>query len=100
MKKIALTLLLSAVLTTGVYALQESAPIVSEGSALGIDYVENKGSLIDVKDMKKAQTVKEAEEKAFKNEKKRIQMDADAINRQRALNYSTQRTNTIAPIMR
>lgn len=101
MKNLALVMSFLFLFTINVHAIEESTLVIPESSALSIDYVEvNQDALINVDNMKRANKIKEAELKAQKNKKKALKVDSEGLIHQRALDYTTKRTNATIPILR
>ena len=96
MKK--LILILGLLLFNISLALEEDVPMFPLGSETGVYLkVPTTDGEINVDGMKRKDKVKKAEQEANSLQKPKILLDRDAINHERALNFSTKQNNALLP---
>lgn len=75
---------------------KEEVPLLIDNSAIITDYeVDNSQSLIQYDKMKKSDKIKQVQEEQAKYKSPKIRLDAEQINRQRALDFTTKQNNSM-----
>lgn len=75
---------------------KEEVPLLIDNSAIITDYeVDNSQSLIQYDKMKKSDKIKQVQEEQAKHKSPKIKLDAEQINRQRALDFTTKQNNSM-----
>ena len=75
---------------------KEEVPLLIDNSAIITDYeVDNSENLIQYDKMKKSDKIKQVQEEQAKYKSPKIRLDAEQINRQRALDFTTKQNNSM-----
>ena len=80
------------------YAL-EDIPIIPTNGSYSVQYVENNPDLINVKNMKKKESIEQAKEKARKTMPGTFQFNKRQNIEQRALDYIYNQNNYMIPVL-
>ena len=75
---------------------KEEVPLLIDNSAIITDYeIDNSENLIQYDKMKKSDKIKQVQEEQAKYKSPKIRLDAEQINRQRALDFTTKQNNSM-----
>ena len=75
---------------------KEEVPLLIDNSAIITDYeIDNSQSLIQYDKMKKSDKIRQVQEEQAKYKTPKIKLDAEQINRQRALDFTTKQNNSM-----
>ncbi len=89
-------LIILAIFSLPFVIAKEEVPLLIDNSAIITDYeIDDTSSLIKYDKMKKSDKIKQVQEEQARYKTPKIKLDAEQINRQRALDFTTKQNNSM-----